>query len=141
MTNQLIRWAGEELNSVEECFMTIHDAHILVASTFTGKRDGIPVQLRYDLFLTPQYDIISAYIISIVKDQRTSYRLLQSQPRRWKVNDETRTDLDGGVTIDISLTPFTNTLVIQYLKSLQAKEVNPKVIYFDIEASEICPEQ
>lgn len=58
---------------------------------------------------------------------------------QWKVNGSDRSDLDGALDLDISVTPFTNTLAIQQLALAPDEAKEMTAVYVNLPQLEVTP--
>jgi hypothetical protein len=121
---QALAWSGTviHIHTVNE---GIHGHGFAV-----GKTDNnIPFAMEYDMALTEDWDIKEISIKSFL-DERTT-RLVHDNDKWYNGNYQHLSEFDGIEFVDISISPFTNTLPIKrlQLEGEQAQKVD--IIYFD----------
>ncbi len=68
-------------------------------------------------------------------------RIERVEEERWKVNDGLRADLDGCMELDLTVSPFTNTLAIQQLKLAPNAAKAFSALYVRIPQLELLPQR
>jgi len=133
-----ILWSGIEYNSLENCVLTISDKGSDIKSTIIGMYNNIIYKIDYLIKTNEHWETISFYINAQLnnKTQVISY---QNDGRGNWVTDggQIAEEFSGCFDVDISLTPFTNTLPINRLRLPEKKEKIIKVFYVDILGQEI----
>jgi hypothetical protein len=99
-----------------EIFRLVSDAAGYRATsgvTFGGKQ---PFALRYDWSMDSSWQTRTARIDVMSDDGNRSLEITRSGLASWRVNGETRADLDGCDELDLSATPFCNSLAIPRMR-------------------------
>lgn len=95
-----------------------------------GKTDGdIPFAMEYDLTLTADWDIMEVSIKSLL-DER-AIRLVHEGDQWFDGDGQHLEKFDGVELVDISISPFTNTLPIKLLHFEGEQSQKVDIIYFD----------
>ncbi|MCC4771454.1 hypothetical protein FXV91_15180 [Methanosarcina sp. DH2] len=95
-----------------------------------GKTDhNIPFAMEYDMELTIGWDIKEVSIKSLLDDR--FIKLVRKSNQWYDSSGKHLTEFDGVELVDISISPFTNTLPIKRLKFDEEKTQKVDVIYFD----------
>jgi uncharacterized protein len=95
-----------------------------------GKTDGdIPFAIEYDLALTADWDIKEGSIKSLLDDR--FIKLVHKGNQWYDGADHHLVEFDGVDLVDISISPFTNTLPIRRLKFEGNQPQVVDIIYFD----------
>lgn len=95
-----------------------------------GKTDlNIPFAMEYDLALTVDWGIKEVFIKSLL-DERV-INLFHRGKQWYDVDDQHLTEFDGVELVDISISPFTNTLPINQLHFEGERPQKVDIIYFD----------
>lgn len=103
----------------------IHD-HGLAA----GKTDsGIPFAIEYDMWLTANWDIKEVSIKSLL-DKRI-IKIVHKGDQWYDCEGKHLAEFEGVELVDISISPFTNTLPIKRLRFEGKKPQKVDIIYFD----------
>ncbi len=95
-----------------------------------GKTDGdIPFAMEYNLMLTMDWDVRELFIKSLL-DER-AIRLVHKGDQWYDGSGQHLMEFDGVELVDISISPFTNTLPIKRLNFEHERSQKVDVIYFD----------
>ena len=105
-------WIGpglEHLTLIQQQDAIIADGLIL------GVQEQSPFRARYEIHCTPQWELRDVHV-SLLHDRLPSLHLLTDGAGNWTTErGETLPSLQGCLDVDISVTPFTNTLPIRRL--------------------------
>ncbi|MCM1566422.1 MAG: putative glycolipid-binding domain-containing protein [Dehalobacter sp.] len=95
-----------------------------------GRTDrGIPFAMEYDIALTEDWDIKEVWIRSLLDEH--VIKLLRRGDRWYDGKGKHLAEFEGVELVDISISPFTNTLPIRRLQFEGEKTQKVDVIYFD----------
>ena len=95
-----------------------------------GKTDGdIPFAMEYDVALTADWNIKEMSIKSLL-DER-AIRLVHKDGQWYNGAGQHLAEFDGVELVDISISPFTNTLPIKRLQFEGERPQKVDIIYFD----------
>jgi hypothetical protein len=133
-----IKWKGLKYQSQENCMLKETDNGVEVTSVITGAIESQAFKVSYKILanrLWETYFVEMNFILGI--NNRTL--LLEKKDNNWLVNNVPDSRLDDCVDIDISLTPFTNTLPIRRLVFNGNFRNRIEVVYIDVIASTITP--
>jgi len=136
--NQAIVWKSSFINTTE--FTTIKTGKsIIVDGYITGEGFGKLFQVSYKLTIDPKWQI-EAFHIELLSDTSFSLSFQKNRNNQW-VNEqgELLADLNECTDIDISLTPFTNTLPIKRLNLPVGASKEITVIYIDLPSNRYQP--
>jgi hypothetical protein len=131
---KIIVWKSTYVNTIE--FTTIHfNDNIEVNGHITGQGLGKFLYVNYLLDINKQWEIQSVKI-NLQSDTSFSLSIYKNQHNQW-VNEkgEILSKLNNCIDIDITLTPFTNTLPINRLKLGVGESKEIQVVYFDLPTS------
>jgi hypothetical protein len=111
-----------------------------VTSRIEGSYNGSLLLVDYEITLTPEWEVVSFRV-----DGRHDTLIVafggQKVNGRWTVNDEPLAGCDACSDIDISLTPFTNSLPVKRLDLEEGVRTRIDVLYIDIFDNTIGPKQ
>jgi len=133
-----IRWEGLEYKSLENCTLTETDNGVAITSIITGQVNNGAIKVSYKI-LTDTLWATYFVEINVVSGRNEKKILLEKEGTYWLVNNAIDHRFDGCLDIDISLTPFTNTLPIRRLVFDGQLSNRIEVIYIDIIADVIMP--
>jgi hypothetical protein len=109
-------WAPWEGQGLEHLRLTLGEDEIVGRGTVLGVADGVPFRLRYKAKCDPRWRLRKLELeLDDIHGSRE--RLLRTDGAgNWREEDgEILSDLAGCVDVDISATPFTNTLAVRRL--------------------------
>ncbi|WP_160136523.1 putative glycolipid-binding domain-containing protein [Chryseobacterium sp. c4a] len=124
-------WQGIAFQSLEYFKLKENDKDLQVTSKIIGCYEDKIYAVDYQLTIDSEWNIQEFMIeseINTVKNRLTG----KKYQHEWKINNMINADFDGFNFIDISLTPFTNTLPINNLKLAENDTQEIKVIYIDV---------
>lgn len=129
-----VQWKGLAADTTEDCYISFFSSCIMVHSDLSGVVDGIPVNVEYYIKLTTEWKVID-FEIYATKDNGLikTYAMKRETGGGWSDGTTAQHGKYSACNyIDISLTPFTNSLPINGLvfKPQQPQDIN--VIYIDI---------
>lgn len=133
-----ILWDGIQNDTDEHCAVNFLDEAIMVRSEIEGWAHGIPVYADYTLKLDLQWNVQEFNINFHVRDTQHHYHLLRDASGNWSdASGKLYPEFNGCSYIDISLTPFTNSLPVNglYLAHGESREFD--LVYVDVMANEI----
>ena len=131
-----IIWTGKLHHSSENCVLTNTSAGNDITSTIAGENDNRIFKIDYHIIVNENWETTFASIRTKF-DSLVEFIKLEKRDGKYLLNGEYNAKFDNISDIDISATPFTNTLPINRLQ-LKVKERQViEVIYFDIFEKEI----
>jgi hypothetical protein len=126
-----IIWKGLDDESMEFCRVDFRES-IIVTSSIVGCSDDIPFSVDYELKMSGDW-VISNFIINAhLGNVEHSFNLNHNGHGNWFSNGQEWKHLEGCLDIDISLTPFTNSLPINRIKSGMDEKTGIEVVYIDV---------
>jgi hypothetical protein len=136
-----ILWTGIEYHSLENCILTITDKGSEINSTIIGAYANQLYRIEYRI-TTNQYWETTFFEIKSQLDNAFEIINFRKEGREsWQVNGQPDGKFNGCIDIDISLTPFTNTLPIKRLHLSEKEGDQIKVLYVDVLDRKIMPVQ
>ncbi|WP_294822494.1 putative glycolipid-binding domain-containing protein [uncultured Flavobacterium sp.] len=128
-----IVWQGLANDTEEHCAVNFLAEQIIVRSEIEGWAALKAVYAEYTLHLAGQWDIRSVEVDFHVGDQQHSWHLRHDGNGNWlDGSGNLLPDLQGCRFIDISLTPFTNSLPINALHLNEGDSAEFDLVYFDV---------
>ncbi len=131
-------WKAIEYNSLENCVLTRNKNGLEVNSVIIGYSDKKIFRADYFLKINPVWEIFFAEIKFHSAGTTINYTLEKTAERGWLLNDKEQHQFNDCIDIDITLSPFTNTLPVNRLRFQEGQE-HIKVIYFDLLSGEVKP--
>jgi len=132
----LIVWRGLLYKSWEHCEIEKQAGRLAVKSIVIGTYQGRIYDVSYVLKINQDWCVQEFEIKSEI-DGATTVLLGKKEGEEWLINDIQRPEFDGLRYIDISVTPFTNSLPINNLHMRIGEQGEIDVLYIDILANEL----
>ncbi|MGX5818196.1 putative glycolipid-binding domain-containing protein [Chitinophaga lutea] len=131
-------WKATFTGMMEYCEINTTDTDIRINGTVVGFMD-VPFSVDYDIIVTHAWET-AALELTIRKGGESSWISLQRDPNgKWSQNGHPRPEWDACKDIDISVTPFTNTLPINRLRMGHHVRHHLDVLYINVLKDEIRP--
>jgi hypothetical protein len=130
MDTKKIVWQSNLLHTTEMLSIDSADEY-RVKSLIIGAVKDVPVQVSYELIIDHNWYITSV-AIEVEAEKRFNFFMERNNGKWYDQQGKYYPDLDNATDIDISLTPFTNTLPIKRLKLMEGKTAAITVVYFDL---------
>ncbi|MDN3691811.1 putative glycolipid-binding domain-containing protein [Chryseobacterium tructae] len=124
-------WQGIAFQSLEYFKLTENDKNFIVESKIIGSYEARMYAVDYHLTIDHNWNIQEFIIDSEVNTVKNKLKGKKIQDE-WVINNKINSDFKAFPFIDISLTPFTNTLPINSLKLNENDTQEIKVIYIDV---------
>lgn len=137
MQHSLI-WKGVFYHSMENCLVEVADTGVTVQSTIVGHVDDFLYKVDYNLTTSQRWETSSLKLTGRVGNSRKEINLRSDGKGNWWLNDQPASQFAGCTDVDITLTPFTNSLPVNRLDWSKADQVI-KVVYLDILGDRITP--
>lgn len=135
-----IHWKGREYLSRESCLITASDDEIKIDSAINGSYLEMDYHINYNIRTNSSWEVLAFSVTSQVNRRESRLSLESDGKGKWKAADgHEMTLFNGCIDIDISLTPFTNTLPINRLKLAVGRATEIKVLYLDLLNGETRP--
>ena len=131
---EAIAWKGRE-----RCQIAYLDNRYIVKSELNGRLEKTSFNLQYKLEINAGWNIESVHIDSM-QNTKKLVNLGKDAKSRW-INEQSEPliEFSNCTDIDISLSPFTNTLPIRRLTFDRQSREAITVIYIDLPSGEIKP--
>jgi|ERR1700733_3302422 len=136
---QNILWTGIEYHSLENCTLTIMDGGSEVSSSIIGMYDNELYKIDYRVRTDRHWETRSFEIRSQLYNTLEVFEFRKEGVESWYVNGQPDERFNGCIDIDISLTPFTNTLPINRLNLSEKEDKQIKVLYLDVLGRKMMP--
>ena len=120
MQTQVI-WKGIYYQSLEHCTVSFGDAGNEISSTIIGEHEGQLYKVEYQIRTNARWEVLYVHLSA----------QMNAVTHIWEPS------LEGLVFIDISLTPFTNTLPVNSLQLGVGERRVIDLIYIDVLENEI----
>jgi len=136
MTRNIL-WRGIEYNSLESCVLTNSDEGAEIKSSIIGMYNNVIYKVEYQIKTNGHWETIFFEINAQLNNKTNIISYRSDGKGNWFSDGNLIEKFSGCIDIDISLTPFTNTLPINRLKLVEKKEKIIKVLYLDILGQEV----
>ena len=133
-----ILWTGKEYSSMENCILTEARNSIEIDSTIIGSAEGHIFKVEYRISTNATWETTLVTLKTQFRDAVESNRL-EKRDGYWFLNERPVPDFKDICDVDISLTPFTNSLPIRRLQFKSGERQKIEVIYFDLLERTIQP--
>ena len=122
-------WAGPGL---EHLYLLQQQDGIIADGLILGVQEQRPFRARYEIHCTPQWELRAVHV-SLLSDLLPSLHLFTDGMGNWtKETGETLSSLQGCSDVDISVTPFTNTLPIRRLALQPGSSATLSMVYIAV---------
>ncbi|REC72029.1 hypothetical protein DRF60_20405 [Chryseobacterium elymi] len=128
---EIILWKGLANQSLEYFKIEKKDGSLTVNSKIIGIQEDIVFAVTYHLLINDSWFINEFTIITEINSTITSYTG-KKRNNTWEINNMLEPEFTNVNYIDISLSPFTNSLPINNLMFKEHRPRNIDVIYIDI---------
>lgn len=132
-----ISWRGQAWSSAEHCEVAASEAGIEARGSIAGTtEDGTEFEIKYSLELSPDWDI-QHVVVRDMKNEGNELDLQRENDQWFDVDGMHLEKFDNVAFVDISLTPFTNTLPIKRLQFEGDQPQRIDVLYIDLPKFEL----
>src|SRR5437763_531513 len=134
-----ILWKGISSPSLENCRIQATEYGYAIRSMIIGLHEEQIFQVEYEIRTDVHWQNFFVRVSSDI-NKKTVSTLLEKKEGQWFLNDRPAPQFKSASFVDISLTPFTNTLPVRSLEWTKDPQIID-VIYFDLPAGEVKPVQ
>jgi len=136
----IVVWQGISDKTLEVLKWHYVKNNIEVQSVINGNAEGISVLINYKAVINAAWEISYVEIRSVLGEKET-FNTLKKEDGKWFKNNELSPEFSDCTDIDITLTPFTNSLPVNRLSLKMNEEKLINVVYVNIMEKEIAPAQ
>ena len=130
-------WRPAEGTGLEHLRLKEHGQGPLADGLIIGTTDAGPFRVHYRILCDARWRVRELTVLSLM-DEGEGARLSADGEGRWTTaGGEPALGLDGCIDVDISATPFTNTLPIQRLKLGPGESEDIRVAYVSVPTLEV----
>ncbi len=117
MTTRRVAWRREdEIETDEQCTLTVRDAGLSLVGTVLGAEGGVPVRVEYRVLTDGAGVTTGAHVRDLRGFEARSVTLARDPKGNWTVDGSTVRPLKGCTDVDLGCSPSTNTLPIRRLR-------------------------
>lgn len=140
-----ILWSGVEYYSLENCRLINSGRGVDINSVIVGSYEGQIYRVKYRIETSPDWETnfaeVRCHITSSEREIENQIILSSDMQGNWQLNQQPAPELSGCTEIDISLTPFTNTLPINRLRLQPDEHQIIQIVYIDLLGNQISTRQ
>jgi hypothetical protein len=134
-----IMWALWNEPGLEHLHLLQENDSIIIDSVIIGIDNHTPFRLWYEMVCDTNWKVRELGLISL-SDKGKNIKIQVNAEGRWStISGEVLPQLDGCIDVDISVTPFTNTLPIRRLALSPGQSAELLVAYVAAPALELKP--
>jgi len=137
MTQQNILWTGIFYHSLENCVVSVTGTGAEIRSCIVGSHGDTIYKVDYLITVNRNWETAYVEMKSQLNGTIHSSIFQRALPGNWEIDGYPSDQFRGCIDIDISLTPFTNSLPINRLKLDMHEERQINVLYIDILGREV----
>ena len=131
-------WKSLEWCGVERLQLEVEGAGVTAKGQLVGDPDGAPVGALYEIQCDAAWSVVRV-AVQVLGGSRLD--LTRAPDGTWVANGRPLPSLHDCVDVDLSLTPFTNTLPIRRLGLAPGQVADLKVAYVTLPDLEVAPAQ
>ena len=124
-----VLWEPWEGRGLELLDLKIVEGSIFAESMVIGTMDGEPFGIRYRVRCDSGWKVRE---VEHSADEHREMKLSADGEGSWSADGERAPDLDGCIGVDVSVTPFTNTIPIRRLGLGPGESTDLAVAYVDV---------
>lgn len=135
MTQRDILWTPADGRGMEHLRLTSAADSIIADGLVIGRADDALFRARYTIHCAPDWGVREV-LVSMLDGAASSLHLLTDGVGHWRddATGDSLPQLDGCLYVDISATPFTNTLPIRQLDLKRGEQAEIAVVYIALPA-------
>ena len=136
-----ILWRGKAYHSLENCILINTENGFEINSVIIGLYEQVIYKVEYFIKTNTDWKTVFFEIKSNLSGANQTFSFESDGKGNWLTNGKHAAQFNGCIDIDISITPFTNTLPINRLSLSKNEQQKINVLYIDILNYEIKPVQ
>ncbi|WP_340066659.1 putative glycolipid-binding domain-containing protein [Ascidiimonas aurantiaca] len=130
---KIIIWRRDDESSTSETLQfKKYGKGFIVKSTVNGILESQPILMEYQIIINRDWVVKEVEIKSLLGELNKITLKSDLNGKWYDVENQEISELNGCIDIDISITPFTNTLPIKRLGNSLEQRTKITVLYFDI---------
>lgn len=127
-----ILWKGKGNCSLEHCHIMLYESGPVVQATVIGTEDGKIYKTDYVIKCNEKWHTLALDLSCYYDDILSEHQLRGDGMGNWILDGKEAGMLKGCLDIDISQTPFTNSLFINRVKLQEGSMQECNLIYIDV---------
>jgi hypothetical protein len=133
-----IIWTGKFYHSLEHCVLKPTASGHEITATIIGSHENQIYKVEYRIKTNRNWETTFLTLRAQLNDS-IEIHTLEKKQGRWLLNGKAEQAWVNIFDIDLSLTPFTNTLAINRLQLEVNQQQTIEVLYFDLPKNQIRP--
>ncbi|TQM46957.1 hypothetical protein BDE36_4714 [Arcticibacter tournemirensis] len=134
-----ILWTGREYYSLENCLIETKATGSIITSSIIGCYDESIYKVAYRIETNQNWETVLLDLTCQHNSKTQIIKLEGDGKGNWMNNSKKANQFKGCIDVDISLTPFSNTLPIRRLKLKLNQTREIMVLYCDLLGGQIKP--
>ncbi len=130
MIRKNVIWESLDNIGQESLLILEDDVNIISESVVLGVSEEIPYRIWYNIICDKNWKVREVTVKNIEKNSK-EMSLISDGEGSWSIDGKIAENLKGCLDIDISVTPFTNTIPIRRLNLEKGESHKINVIYID----------
>lgn len=130
-SKNIIAWEGLDSKSIECLSWKIEREEMIFTGHITGITENIPFGIHYMIETDPSWKV-QHFLVSDLNNPDNVLEMYSDSKGKWFDRDEAVAQLEGCTDIDISLTPFTNTLPLRRLNLTERERTAVDILYIKL---------
>lgn len=135
--DRTVMWMQWNNLGTEQLHIVNNTEKISADSVVVGIRDGKPFRVRYQIDTNQDWQVQHLRVEPLNAGGKVLALRSDSDGQWLKADNTPIAELDGCIDVDLSATPFTNTLAIRRLALQPGQSVDLKVVYIAIPEMEV----
>ena len=137
---RVLLWQRLDLPGTEVLRLRMSATEVVASAVILSVFEGEPFELRYELVCDGSWRLRRALLLVTQAGAKRTLELLTDGAGAWLRGDgRAIAELEGCLDIDISVTPYTNTLPIRRLNLALGQRHEISVAYVDVPTLEVSP--
>jgi hypothetical protein len=133
-------WSAWDAPGLEHLRLAVHNGGVVADGIVLGLSDGCPFRFAYEVRCDAGWRV-RAVRTGVPGSERAGVDVLSDGEGNWTTSDgRALPELRGCIDVDISVTPFTNTLPIRRLGLAPTESAELSVAYFEGTELQVWPE-
>lgn len=130
MQNNII-WEGINDETLENCNVLTNNGGYEATSTVSMVEEYYVCNIEYELKTNEHWESQHCKITNCHEEGHKTLELQRLSGDKWVINGKEDPNFEGFNGIDISITPFTNTLIINRRQLREKESIQMKIIYIE----------
>jgi uncharacterized protein len=139
MKRQII-WSNQTATGLEHLQLSSRNDEIVADSMVLGVEQDESFRVQYEICCDARWCVRKVTVTSLIEDGRTICLLADGSGNWTTEAGEKLPAFEGCLDVDISITPFTNTLPIRRLRLYQGQCAEIKVVYIKVPEMQLSVE-